>query len=100
MAVKEIVLFRLRSDAIERFDTLSSTMGAFLATRKGFISRTVLKDVNDPALMIDLVEWGTLEDAVGSAKAAEEEASVLPFVQAIETIISMSHYTVVGSTTQ
>ena len=57
----------------------------------------MLKDVNNPALVLDIVDWETLEDAAGAAKAVEEEASVLPFVQAIDTIISMSHYTVAGT---
>lgn len=98
MAVKEVVLFRLRADAIDGFDALSSAMGAFLSTRKGFIARTVLKDMSDPAMVIDMVDWATLEDAVGAAKAVETEASLLPFVQAIENIVSMSHYSVSGTT--
>ena len=69
-------------------------MGAFLATRKRFISRTVMKDVNNPLLFIDIVVWASLGDAAGAAKAAEEEVSTAPFLQAIEKIISMSHCTV------
>ena len=68
-------------------------MGAFLATRKRFISRTVMKDVNNPLLFIDIVVWASLGDAAGAAKAAEEEVSTAPFLQAIENIIPTSHYT-------
>ena len=68
-------------------------MGAFLATRKGFISRTVMKDINNPLLFIDIVVWASLDDATGAAKAVEEDVSTAPFLQAIEKIISTSHYT-------
>jgi hypothetical protein len=71
-------------------------MGAFLTSRKGFISRTVQKDVNNPLVVLDIVVWASLDDAIASAKAVEEDASVAPFIQAIEEIISMSHYTAEG----
>ncbi len=48
-------------------------MGAFLATRKGFISRTLMKDVNNPLLFIDIVVWASVNDATGAAKAVEKE---------------------------
>jgi hypothetical protein len=94
MSVSEVVHFLLRKEALDSFHGLSSAMGAFLATRKGFISRTVMKDVNNPLVFLDIVVWESLDDATGAAKAVEEDASTAPFLQAIEEIISMSHYTV------
>ncbi len=96
MSVSEVVHFRLRKEALDDFQGLSSAMGTFLASRKGFISRTVLKDVNNPLVILDIVVWASLDEATGAAKAVEEEASMAPFLQAIEEIISMSHYTVEG----
>jgi hypothetical protein len=94
ISVSEVVHFLLREEALHGFHGLSSAMGAFLATRKGFISRTVMKDVNNPLLFIDIVVWASLNDATGAANAVEEEVSTAPFLQAIEKIISTSHYTV------
>jgi heme-degrading monooxygenase HmoA len=95
MSVREVVHFRLRKEALDGFHELSSAMGAFLASRQGFISRTVLKDVNNPLLVLDMVVWASLDEAIEAAKAVEE-VSTAPFLQAIEEIISMSHYTVEG----
>jgi hypothetical protein len=53
----------------------------------------VLKDVNNPLLFLDIVAWASLDDATAAAKAVETEESTAPFVQAIEEILSMSHYT-------
>ena len=71
-------------------------MGVFRATRKGFISRTVMKDVNNPLIVLDIVVRASLGGAQEAAKAVELNVSTAPFRHAIEEIISTRHYRVEG----
>ncbi len=92
MAVKEVVVYVVHESAQAHLAEASAAMGAFLATRAGFLRRTVHRDVKNPARFMDIVEWNTLEEAEAAALAVEKEESVAVFMQAIASIDLMSHF--------
>ena len=67
-------------------------MGAFLATRPGFARRTVHPDAKVPNRFMDIVEWGSLQEAEQAAQAAEKEESVSAFMLSIAAIDLMGHF--------
>jgi len=92
MAVKEVVVYTVHEGAMGGLAEASAAMAAFLATRAGFVRRTVHTDAKVPNRFMDVVEWNSLEEAEQAAQAAETEESVANFMQAIASIEMMSHF--------
>ena len=92
MAVKEIVVYTVHESALAGLAAASASMEAFLATRAGFLRRSVLRDAKIPLRFIDIVEWSSLEVAEAAAQAVEQEQSVAAFMQAIASVDMMSHF--------
>ena len=63
MAVKEVVVYVVHEHALSGFDEASASMLAFLATRAGFLRRTVHRDAKNPRTYMDIVEWNSVEEA-------------------------------------
>ncbi len=96
MAVKEVVVYYVvHESALGGLAASSASMDAFLATRAGFVRRTRHADAKAPTRFMDIVEWDSLEAAEAAALAAETDASVAPFMQAIAAVDMMSHFTAV-----
>jgi hypothetical protein len=92
MAVKEVVVYVVHEAARRGLAEASAAMDAFLATRPGFVRRSVHSDVKVPNRFMDIVEWNSLEEAEQAAQAVEKEESVAAFMQAIDSIVVMSHF--------
>lgn len=92
MAVKEVVVYLVHESALGGLAEASAAMDAFLATCAGFVRRTVHTDAKVPNRRMDIVEWGSLEEAEQAAQAAGKEESVAPFMRAIASIDMMSHF--------
>ena len=91
MTTTEVVFYQIKADQLGAYSEISKLADAFLNTQKGFISRTVKQDHSDDALFMDIVEWQTLEDAQQASEAFKTEASLMPFFQAFEKVISFNH---------
>lgn len=90
--VKEVVVYVVHESALARLGAASASMEAFLATRAGFLRRSVLRDAKLPCRFMDIVEWRSLEEAEAAALAVEKEETVAAFLQAIASIDVMSHF--------
>jgi hypothetical protein len=90
--LKEVVVYTVLESALPSLAAASAAMDAFLATRAGFLRRTVHADVKAPHRFMDIVEWRSLEEAEQAAHAAETEQSVKAFMKAIASVDLMSHF--------
>jgi hypothetical protein len=90
--VKEMVVYVVHESALGGLAEASAAMDAYLATRAGFVRRTVHPDAKVPNRFMDIVEWGSLEEAEQAAQAAETEESVSAFMQAILSIDFTGHF--------
>jgi heme-degrading monooxygenase HmoA len=92
--IKEVVVYQLKADKVTAYAEIVPLVNAFLNNQKGFISREVLQDHKDPTIFADIVEWESLSDASNAMQASQKEATILPFFEATEKVISFSHYNV------
>ena len=92
MPVKEVVVYVVHESALGGLAEASAAMSTFLATRAGFVRRTVHPDARAPNRFMDIVEWASLQEAEQAAQAAEKEESVAAFMAAIALIDLMSHF--------
>lgn len=92
MVIKEVVVYVVHESAVPGFISVSVAMDAFLATHAGFVRRTVHADLKTPNRFMDIVEWNSVEEAEKAARAVEKEPSVAAFMEAIASIVVMSHF--------
>lgn len=85
-------MYIVHEGALGGLAVASAAMGAFLASRAGFVRRSVHPDVKELNRFMDIVEWDSLLEAEQAAQAAEAEESVAPFMQAIASIELMGHF--------
>ncbi len=85
-------MYVVHESALGGLAEASAAMGAFLATRAGFLRRSVHPDAKVPCRIMDIVEWASLEEAEQAALAAEKEESVSSFMLAIASIDLMGHF--------
>ncbi len=91
--VTEVVIYQLKADKVMNYATIADNTNIFLKQQKGFISRKILQDHNDETQFMDIVEWETLADAENAMQKSQQEPSLFPFFEAMEKIITFSHYT-------
>ena len=91
MSTTEVVFYQIKAKKIENYTAISKIADEFLITRKAFINRIVKQDHNDQSIFLDIVEWETLEDALQASEAFKKEASLIPFFEAFEKVISFNH---------
>jgi hypothetical protein len=91
MTITEVVLYQIKADALENYSEATKVADDFLVTRSGFLSRIVKQDHSDPTIFMDIVEWQCLEDALNASEAFKNEASLMPFFQVFEKVISFNH---------
>ena len=88
----EIVVYRLKGDAIPSVsmqkDQVNHTLGSF----EGFVSRQVYQSINAPHLFFDYVIWNSLEEAQRAAQAFPQHESLRPFAQTIDSTVAFGHY--------
>lgn len=92
-AIKEVVIYVVHESALPHLAAASASMEAFLATRAGFLRRSVHRDAKNALRFMDVVEWASLAEAEAAAQAAEKEESVATFFAAIASIETLSHFT-------
>ena len=85
-------MYTVHESALKNLAEASAAMDAFLATRAGFVRRTVHRDAKAPSRFMDIVEWDSLQEAEQAAQAAEKEESVSAFMLAIASVDLMSHF--------
>ena len=90
--VKEVVVYTVHEGSLGGLAAASAAMDSFLSTRPGFLRRTVHPDAKAPNRFMDIVEWGSLQEAEQAAQAAETEESVSAFMAAIASIDFMGHF--------
>ena len=89
--ITELVQYHVFQDKIASLPGLNTGIETFLKTQPGFISRRVLRDHHDPALLVDIVEWESLAEAEAAAALAQSQPEMVPFFEAIEKITSFLH---------
>ncbi len=100
MSVIEIVRYRIKSTATpEQAVAAWEKSQGFAKDQKGFLGRRIA--TTEEGEWIDEVEWASMEDAKAAAKAfnPENHPELMDLMAVLdETSISMTHYTIQGST--
>ena len=92
MPTTEVVIYQIKQEKMGEFAKISPIVDSFAKKRKGFKSRSVKQDHQDPSLFLDIVEWETLEDAVEANEASQKDPTLVPFMEAIEKIVHFNHF--------
>lgn len=91
--VTEVVIYKIKADKVKDYSaTIAEVSTDFLKTQKGFNSREILQDYQDNTLFLDIVIWDSLEDAQKAMQVSQKEASLIPFIEATEEIVTFRHY--------
>ena len=100
MSVIEIVRYRLKAKATpEQAVAAWEKSQSFAKDQAGFLSRRIAR--TDDGDWIDEVEWDTMESAQAAAAAfnPDNHPELVDLMAVLdETSISMTHYTIQGST--
>jgi hypothetical protein len=94
--VVEIVHFDLSAGVSdETFAKSAEAATVFMKKQSGFISRRLSK--SDNGGYVDHVTWATMKDAQNAMEASMKDASLAPFMQAIDpNSIKIEHQTVIS----
>jgi len=90
--ITEVVIYKIKTNKVEGYAQLSEVTNTFASKQKGFNSRNVLQNHKEKNTFMDIVIWDSIEDAQHAMQASENEPSLMPFFQAIEEIVTFSHY--------
>jgi heme-degrading monooxygenase HmoA len=90
--VTEVVIYQIKADKVNSYGSIAENTNLFLKAQKGFISRKVMQDHKDKTIFMDFVEWETQADAETAMQKSQQEASLMPFFEATEKVITFSHY--------
>ncbi|WP_294228871.1 hypothetical protein [uncultured Shimia sp.] len=100
MSVIEIVRYRIKPEATkEQAVAAWEKSQSFAKAQPGFLARRIAVTVEGD--WIDEVEWESLEDATAAAKAFNPETypELMDLMVVLdETSMTMTHYTIKGST--
>jgi len=77
---------------VSEYANIANAANTFLSKQKGFNSREILQDHKELNTFMDIVIWDSAEDAQNAMQASQKEASLMPFFEATEKIVSFSHY--------
>lgn len=90
--ITEVVIYQIKADKVNAYESIAETTNLFLKAQKGFISRRVMQDHKDKTIFMDIVEWETQADAEIAMQKSQQETSLMPFFEATEKVITFSHY--------
>ena len=88
----EVVIYKISAEKVGEYEAISKLPDSFLQKQEGFVSRKIYRDLKNPQIFLDIVEWGSLEAGEKATKNLESDEALLPFLQATEEVISFSHY--------
>lgn len=88
----EVVIYKISAEKVGDYEAISKLPESFLQKQEGFISRKIYRDLKNPQIFLDIVEWESLEAGEKAAQNLEKDEALLPFLQATEEVISFSHY--------
>ena len=88
----EVVIYKISAEKVGDYEAISKLPESFLQKQEGFINRKIYRDLKNPQIFLDIVEWESLEAGENAAKNLESDEALLPFLQATEEVISFSHY--------
>jgi heme-degrading monooxygenase HmoA len=90
--ITEVVIYQIKADQVNGYETIADNTNLFLKAQKGFISRKIMQDHKDKTIFMDIVEWETATDAENAMQKSQQEIALLPFFEATEKVITFSHY--------
>lgn len=90
--ITEVVIYKIKDDKVSEYANIANATNTFLSKQNGFNSREILQDHKEPNTFMDIVIWDSTEDAQNAMQASQQEASLMPFFEATEKIVSFSHY--------
>jgi heme-degrading monooxygenase HmoA len=90
--ITEVVIYQIKAGKVSDCESIADNTNLFLKTQKGFISRKIMQDHKDKTIFMDIAEWETQADAEAAMQQSQQEASLVPFFEAIEKVITFSHY--------
>jgi quinol monooxygenase YgiN len=90
--ITEVVIYQIKYNKVNAYESIAENTNLFLKAQKGFISRKVMQDHKDKTIFMDIVEWETQADAEKAMQKSQQEASLIPFFEATEKVITFSHY--------
>lgn len=90
--ISEVVVYKIKEDKISDYANIAEITNAFLSKQKGFNSREILQDFKEKDTFMDIVIWDSMEDAQNAMQVSQKDASLMPFFEATEKIVTFSHY--------
>ena len=95
--VLEIVIFKVKPEAIDKINALPTELQTVLQGFDGFIEFNGYSPINDTTFA-DVVKWHNLESAQAVAQAFQQgDARFLPYMSSIESLIFMGHFSSTSS---
>lgn len=90
--VTEVVIYKIKPEAVSEMATIIKHVNQHATRFDGFISRKVYQSPHDPTLLMDQVEWQSLETAEAAAKELPQKPEFVPFMQLIDSVVSFQHF--------
>jgi len=87
----ELVVYKLKVNAVENFDQIQSQVKDELRKFPGFVSFKSTSSLDDKTVHVDYVEWKSVEQAKKAAEQVMEIEQCKPLMDSIEEIIYMGH---------
>ncbi|MEM7548247.1 MAG: GyrI-like domain-containing protein [Bacteroidota bacterium] len=90
--VLEVVLYKIKTESVENFENIKTSVRKLISEYPGFVSWKSLSSVKEDRLVLDLVEWKSLDYATNAATKVENDVRFIPFMNTTEEIRFMDHF--------
>jgi len=89
----ELAAWQAKEPVAGKRNLVLDETNAGLAQLEGFRNRSVYQSIENPLLLVDWVEWDSLEKAHTAVQGMMKIERLHPFVQQIEKTVLFEHYT-------
>ncbi len=93
--VTEFAVYQIKKEKLNQLAEYKIAVDTFLTTQKGFISKQYFQDQRDPSVLVDVIQWNSLEEAEMAGAAAEKNEALVPFFEATEKVIYFGHHRII-----
>jgi hypothetical protein len=95
--VTEIAAVSIKKEAIEGLEGIRGKVKTWMETQDGFISWSQHQSVEEPGLIIDILEWDSIENAQAASEAmmnspaGQEYSAIMEEVKLFTHVKQISH---------
>lgn len=83
--IQEITVLEVNYADVNHFEQLNAALRSALSKRRGFINAYTFRSIDQPNLILDIVEWESLKDAQKAVKVFSED-KLGDYIQSIKRI--------------